>query len=197
MSSSLRVLAKGAMSGSWRRPSRYLMSCQWVKYAGWPASEGVPGMVAWPSSPWQPAHASALRRPASTSPAEARMLLAAITATSSTRMRVTSLLIADPVDRARVVVGDEQRAVLHLARVHGPSPDLLALQPALGERLVLRHVVGPQRDHHDAEAGLLVAVPGPALGEEDAVLVLGREHRTRVEHHAVAGHVRAGLEQRC
>ena len=31
MSASLRIAAKGAITGSLRRPSRYLMSCQWVK----------------------------------------------------------------------------------------------------------------------------------------------------------------------
>jgi hypothetical protein len=40
-----------------------------VKYTGWPASEGVPGMVELPSRPWQAAHGSDLRRPASRSAA--------------------------------------------------------------------------------------------------------------------------------
>ena len=71
MSSSLRFCASGDICASLRRPSRYLMSCQWVKNTGWPASEGVPGMVALPSGPWQAAHAAALRRPASASAAEA------------------------------------------------------------------------------------------------------------------------------
>ena len=31
MSASLSVAAKGAITGSFRRPSRYLMSCQCVK----------------------------------------------------------------------------------------------------------------------------------------------------------------------
>ena len=51
MSSSLRFWANGDIWASVRRPSRYLMSCQWVKNAGWPASDGVPGIVAWPSAP--------------------------------------------------------------------------------------------------------------------------------------------------
>ncbi|PYM90471.1 MAG: hypothetical protein DME04_22785 [Candidatus Rokuibacteriota bacterium] len=47
------------------------MSCQWVKIDGWPAIDGVPGMVALPSAPWQLLHGSALRRPASRSAARA------------------------------------------------------------------------------------------------------------------------------
>src|SRR5262247_1130362 len=106
MSSSLRFWASGDICSSLRRPSRYLMSCQWVKKAGWPASEGVPGMVAWPSGPWQAPHAAALRRPASASAATA--LLAAITTASSASSRGQLLLIADAEDRARVIVGDQQ-----------------------------------------------------------------------------------------
>src|SRR5436309_7224042 len=105
-------------------------------------------------------------------------------------------LIGDAVDRSRVVVADQERAVLHLPRVHGPAPDLIALEPALGERLVLRHVARAERDHHHAEADLLTAVPGPALGQEDTVLVLRRKHGARVELHAVARYVRARLQER-
>src|SRR2546425_11190579 len=36
-----------------------------------------------------------------------------------------SALVGDPVDRPRVVVGDQERAVLHLLRVNGPAPDVL------------------------------------------------------------------------
>src|SRR2546422_6986332 len=67
MPASLRFVAKGDIWGSLRRPSRNLISCQWVKNTGWPASDGVPGMVVLPSAPWQLLHGSALRRPASRS----------------------------------------------------------------------------------------------------------------------------------
>src|SRR5262245_47230493 len=106
----------------------------------------------------------------------------------------TSSAVGDSEDRAGVIVGDQQRAVLHLPRVDGATPDLLALQPALGERLVLRHVARPERHHHDAEANLLRAVPRAALREEHSVLVLWREHRAGVELHAVARDVRSGLQ---
>src|SRR3989442_919131 len=104
--------------------------------------------------------------------------------------------VRDAIDRARVVVGDQQRPVLHLPGVDRPAPDLVALQPALGERLVPRHVALPQRDHHHAEADLLGAVPRAALGKEHSVPVLRREHRARIELDAVAGHLRSRLDQR-
>jgi hypothetical protein len=66
------------------------MSAQWVNHAGCPASEGVPGMVAFPSGPWQPAHGEAFFRPASTSAAgawvvAARMMAEATQAPASDR----------------------------------------------------------------------------------------------------------------
>src|SRR5438132_7827391 len=104
--------------------------------------------------------------------------------------------VTDPVDRAGVVVGDQQRAVLHLPGVDGSAPDLIALQPALGEDLVPRTVGRAERDHHHAETDLLTAIPRSALGEKRAVLVLGWEHGARVELDAVTGDVWTRLEQR-
>src|SRR5262245_44823295 len=60
--------------------------------------------------------------------------------------------VADAIDRPGVVVRDQQRAVLHLPRIDRSAPDLVALQPTLGERLVLRNVARPQRHHHHPEA---------------------------------------------
>src|SRR5207247_11118092 len=59
--------AIGVICGSRRRSLRNMTSCQCVQYAGCPASDGVPGIVALPSPPWQATHASDFRRPASTS----------------------------------------------------------------------------------------------------------------------------------
>src|SRR5712692_1663146 len=199
MSSSLRFWAGGDICGSFRRPSRYLMSCQCVKKTGWPASEGVPGMVELPSRPWQAAHGSALRRPASTSAAAAgatTVARAAIRIVAPTSDPTVSALVGDAIDRARVVVGNQERAVLHLLRVHGPAPDVLTLEPPLREDFVFRHVTTAQRDHHHSEADLLGPVPRAALSEEGAVLVLGGEHRACIELDAIAGNVRARLEQR-
>ena len=48
---SVRLAANGDICASLRRPSRNLISCQWVKKFGWPASEGVPGIVAFKMFP--------------------------------------------------------------------------------------------------------------------------------------------------
>ena len=48
------------------------MSCQCVKNTGWPASDGVPGIVALPSAPWQAAHGVGLAAPGLESAAAAR-----------------------------------------------------------------------------------------------------------------------------
>src|SRR5436190_1401472 len=143
MSASVRFAAKGVICGSFRRPSRNLMSCQWVKKTGCPASDGVPGMVALPSGPWHAPHGSAFFRPASTSAAIAgagRAVIVAAIRTAARTARATggierpcragrqgrspgwmrpSALVADAVDRARVVVGDQEGPVLHLLGVDG------------------------------------------------------------------------------
>src|SRR3989441_11170920 len=85
---------------------------------------------------------------------------------------VVSALVGDSVNRPGVVVGHQERPVTHLLQVDRPAPDLVALEPALGEHLVPGHVSGAESHHHDPEADPLGAVPGAALGEERAVLVL-------------------------
>src|SRR2546425_8547879 len=175
----------------------------------------MPGMVAFPSRPWQRPHDSAFCCPAWRSAADAGApAVAARTATTAHRRkgerdaplsiprtateagtRIVSALVGDPIDRPRIVIRHQERAVAHLLHVHRPAPDLVTLEPALGEHLVLGHVSGAESHHHDPEADLLGAVPGAALGEERAVLVLCRKHRARVEVDTVAGHVRSRLEE--
>jgi hypothetical protein len=92
MSSSLSFSAMGDICASFRRPSRNLISVQCVYIVGWPAIEGMPGIVALPAGPWHPAHGSALRRPASASAEKAGAAPAARTMTAS----------AAPVNRASV-----------------------------------------------------------------------------------------------
>jgi hypothetical protein len=48
----------------------------------------------------------------------------------------------DAIHRARQVVGDQQAAVRCHEHICGASPGSLALQPALGERLLLRDIAG-------------------------------------------------------
>ncbi|PYN17823.1 MAG: hypothetical protein DME05_03210 [Candidatus Rokuibacteriota bacterium] len=71
------------------------MSCQWVKNVGCPAIDGVPGMVALPSGPWQLLHGSAVRRPASRSAANVGVpAVAAKTATAEAPANAKSRLSA-------------------------------------------------------------------------------------------------------
>src|SRR5262249_52852340 len=109
----------------------------------------------------------------------------------------TSSAVGDSKDRAGVIVGDQQRAVLHLPRVDGATPAPPARRHAPGDRLDFRPAPRRERPHHAAEPVLLRAFPRAALREEHPVLVLWREHRAGVELHAVARHVRSGLQQRC
>jgi len=71
------------------------MSCQCVKIVGWPASDGVPGIVAFPSGPWQAAHARDFARPASMSAEKTGAAPAARNAAAS----------AAPVKRANAISG--------------------------------------------------------------------------------------------
>src|SRR6266545_129201 len=107
---------------------------------------------------------------------------------------LSATLVADAVDSAGLVVGDEQGAVGHdedVGRASGGR--IAALQPALGERLVGRRA--PALDLHEghAIADRLATIPGAVLGDEHAAPILVRKHRARVEPHADRGHV--GAEQ--
>src|ERR1700730_14677739 len=143
-------------------------------------------MVELPSRPWQGAHGSGLGPP----PPRAGAAPPAAGAGRPRRRpdhrqegendrgadeRAHGLLtrVGDPVDRAGVVVGDQERPVFHLLRVHGPAPDLLTLEPSITEHLDLRHIAAAERYYHDPEADFFRPVPRAALGEEGAVLVLG------------------------
>jgi hypothetical protein len=71
------------------------MSCQCVNVVGCPASDGVPGIFALPSGPWQAAQGFDFARPASASAEKTGAAPAARTATAS----------AAPVRRASVISG--------------------------------------------------------------------------------------------
>src|SRR3954447_20394193 len=87
------------------------------------------------------------------------------------------LLVADAIDGTGPIVGDQDRTILgeddvvrtaEIARV--------ALEPAGGKDFRLG-VLAVGIDDHALDAGALVfgAVPGAVLGDQDVVLVLGRE----------------------
>jgi len=56
-----------------------------VKNAGCPASDGMPGIAALPSTPWHVTHGADFARPASRSPADATPPAAAIKPTATHR----------------------------------------------------------------------------------------------------------------
>src|SRR5580704_14340969 len=104
------------------------------------------------------------------------------------------LLVADPVDGARLVVGDQQGAVRRLKDIVGTAEDLLVVEPGAGKDGLLGVLaVGVDRDKDDPVAELLVPVPRTMLGDEHAVLVLGRELIAGIELHAERRDVRAEL----
>src|SRR6266851_4865343 len=72
-----------------------------------------------------------------------------------------ALAIRDAVDRARVVVGDEERSVGHDLDVHGTAPRGVArhVEEALGEDAVLHDPAVLDLRLHHAIAALLRAVP--------------------------------------
>src|SRR5690349_13111091 len=108
------------------------------------------------------------------------------------RLRVASAAIPHAVDGPRGVVRDEQRAVGRDGDVRRASPRALALQPALGKRLVGD---GPpvivEAHQRDAIADLAAAVPRAVLGDEDLAAISRRKLRSRVETHAERRDVRA------
>src|SRR5262249_24247666 len=85
--------------------------------------------------------------------------------------------VAHPVDGARVVGGDEQRAVLQDQGVDRPADIVVVLQEAGQERLPgLNRAVLVELHHDDVAADLLGLVPRAVAGDEDRVAVLLGEH---------------------
>src|SRR6516165_3032488 len=85
------------------------------------------------------------------------------------------LAVADAIDRAGPVVGDEDRPILGEDDV-GRTAEiaLVTFEPAGGEHFLLGVLaVGPDDHALEARALVLVPVPGAMLGDQDVVLVLG------------------------
>src|SRR5439155_13414245 len=112
-----------------------------------------------------------------------------------------SLLVADAVEDAVVVIRDDHRSVLHHQHVDRPAPHrwvgLLVDEEAREERFGLDHLaLGVQSDAINIVALLDGAVPGAVPGDENVVLVFGRKHLAGVEAHPERGNVRAELQHR-
>src|SRR5215203_4505307 len=175
--------------------------------AGWPPSEGTSGVADVPVTPWQARQgasrsASGSGRAAPGAPkrsararsngGRAERLRPARVAPAA---RLPSAAMAHAVDRAVVVVGDEERAVLHYLHVDRARDVFVVLEETGQERLDRLHAaIRVELRDHDVAADLLGAVPRPVPGDEDRVLVLGREHVACIETHAEGGGM--GPEQR-
>src|ERR1700755_3515855 len=97
-----------------------------------------------------------------------------------------SLLIADAIDRAGPVVGDEDRTVLVQDDVGRTAEiTLVAFEPAGGEHGFLGALaVGTGGGPHDPRALVLMTIPGAMFGDQDRVLVLGGKLVAGIELHA-------------
>lgn len=100
-----------------------------------------------------------------------------------------SSFIPNPVNRARLIIGDQQRSVVQHEQVHRPTV-LAGVGPteeSIDEYLIVHRGSAPiQRDHGDTVAMHLMrfgrsARFGSMLGHKDPVAILGREHVAGVE----------------
>src|ERR1700722_18408172 len=93
------------------------------------------------------------------------------------------LLVADAIDRTCPVVGDEDRAVLVEDDVVRPAEIApVAFDPAGSEGFLLGILAVGTDDHaHDTATLIFMPVPRAVFGDQDAVLVIGRELVAGVE----------------
>src|SRR5450755_3394578 len=96
------------------------------------------------------------------------------------------LLVADAIDRTGPVVGDEDGAILVLDDIgRAAEIALVAFDPAGREHVLLGVLaVRTDGDADDPTALVFMPVPRAVLGDQDAVLVLGRKLASGVELHA-------------
>src|SRR5262249_33146521 len=93
--------------------------------------------------------------------------------------------VTHPVDRAVVVVGDQQRAVLHHQHSGRPSNIIVVLEEAGNERLHRPEGAVRLELHQDKiTSDLGAAIPGAMARQDDLVAVGGREHGAGVEAHS-------------
>src|ERR1700730_15739489 len=111
---------------------------------------------------------------------------------------VVGVAVADAIDRAGPVVGNEDRTVLGLDDIGRPAEiALVAFEPAGCEYILLGVLaVGTDGDAHDACTLLLMPVPRAVFGDQDRVLVLGGKLVAGIELHAERSHMRAEIEHR-
>src|SRR5215204_5269042 len=167
------------------------MSIWWLRHCSAVVTPGTP-IIFSPLEPfcrgrWKPARGSLAcserrrlsprqKRPRARRPAAATVLPARPSRQCLPRSRLR-IAVADAVDGAVVLVGNEQRPILHLEDVGRAAVELVLLfvEKPGQERLDLRLAAGRPGDRH-VKAELLLAIPRTVAGDEGDVLVLLREH---------------------
>src|SRR5687768_18511963 len=105
--------------------------------------------------------------------------------------------VADPIDRAVVVIRHEHRAVLQDKHVDRTRYVVVVLEETRHERRDGLHgAVLVQLYDYDVAASLLGPVPRAAARNEDLVAILRREQLAGVEPHAERGRMRSHLDDR-
>src|SRR3982074_3834531 len=113
-------------------------------------------------------------------------------------LAVVVAAVADAIDRAGPVVGNENRTVLGLDDIGRPAEiALVAFEPAGCEHVLLGVLaVGTDGDPHDPRTLIFMPVPRAVFGDQDRVLVLGGKLLAGIELHAERSHMRAEIEHR-
>src|SRR5271165_5136035 len=108
------------------------------------------------------------------------------------------LAVADAIDRAGPIIGNQDRTVLGQDDIGGTAEiALIALDPAGREHFLLGVLaVRTDGDAHDASALIFMPVPGAVLGDQDRVLVVGGELIAGIELHAERSDMGAEVEHR-
>src|SRR5262245_7040638 len=104
--------------------------------------------------------------------------------------------VRDAVEGSSLVVGDEEASVGHHLDVNGAAPNIPAIEPALGENLLLDCLAAFDDHARYAVPDPLAAVPGAVLGDEDRVLILGWKLAAGIEPHSERRHMRPQLSHR-
>src|SRR5882672_1128664 len=104
--------------------------------------------------------------------------------------------IAHPPDPIAQVITHQQRAVRRHDHTNRPPPLVLSHEPSGDEILSGRGPAALQVNPHDFVARLLRPVPGAVIAHECITLVVGREHRPRVEREPEGRRVRLHRQRR-
>ena len=105
-------------------------------------------------------------------------------------------MIADPVDDASLVVGDQEGAIRHLLDVHGAPIYESIAKPAVGKDLVPDGAVAVKPHEGDPVADWRRTVPRSVLRDEDLVPVRIRKHGALVKAHSKGSDMGAQFHRR-